>query len=121
MEYPGHYYSNDSIPFPVRKDVLKYIQSYADRFELQKYIKFSHLVVRVLPIENEKWEIVYKDLSNDRFFTRIYDAVFVCNGHFFKPKVPHIDGASEFRGKVLHSHDFRLTEAFHGTVFSLKK
>lgn len=114
MEFPGLPYPNDTIPFPSYKDMLKYMHSYADLFDLNKHIKFNHLVVRVLPIENGKWEVIVKDLPNERFITRIFDAVFVCNGHFFAPSFPEIEGASKFDGKVMHSHDFRNSEAFRG-------
>lgn len=68
----------------------------------------------MLPIENDKWEIIVKDLPNDRFMTQIYDAIFVCNGHFSEPFIPEIESANEFEGKLMHSHDFRTAEAFHG-------
>lgn len=93
-------------------DVLSYYESYADHFDLKKHIKFSHNVIRVLPIENEKWEIIVKDLVNNTFETTVYDAIFVANGLFSVPYIPEIDGASEFKGKVIHSHDFRDAERF---------
>lgn len=114
MEFPDHHYPEGTIPFPPQAEVLKYIHSYADRFNLKKYIKFSHLVVRVLPIENGKWEIIVKNLPNNTFETRIYDAVFVANGHFSKPRFPNVPGADDFNGKLMHSHDYRRAEKFFG-------
>ncbi|XP_037049491.1 senecionine N-oxygenase-like [Bradysia coprophila] len=112
MELPGHHYPNDTDQFPRHSDVLKYLHSYADRFDITKHIKFNHLVVRVLPLEEDKWEIVVKELPSDEFITKIFDIVFVCNGHFFAPSSPEIEDAQEFRGKLIHSHDFRTAEAF---------
>lgn len=114
MEYPFHHYPNDTIPYPPYSDVLKYLNSYADIFDLNKHIKFSHLVIRVVPIEDDKWEVIVKDLTNNEYTTQIYDAIFVCNGHYFAPRIPNIDGANEFKGTLLHSHDFRTAEAFRG-------
>lgn len=110
MEFPGHPYPNDTIPFPPQSDVLAYINSYADRFDLRKHIKVNHIVIRVLPIKDEKWEVIVKDLENDRFITRVFDAIFVCNGHFSVPYYPTIEGADEFKGKVIHSHHYRYPD-----------
>lgn len=114
MGYPDHPYPKDTTPFPPSADVLKYLQSYADRFKLKKYINFTHLVVRVLPMENGKWEVIVKDLPNNRFRTLIYDVVFVCSGHFSTPRYPNIPNIGEYKGKVIHSHDYRRADPFRG-------
>lgn len=114
MEIPGHHFPEGTPAFPSHYQVHKYIQSYADRFGLNEYIKFNHLVIRVLPIENGKWEIIVKDLPNDTFITQIYDAVFVANGHFSKPRYPNIPGIDEFNGTLMHSHDYRRAEKYFG-------
>lgn len=114
MEFPGHSYPKDTISYPTQPHVFKYLHSYADRFSLKNYIKLNHLVIRVLPIENDKWEIIVKDLPNNSFKTLIYDAVFVCNGHFVTPRYPNIPGTNEFKGKIMHSHDYRTAKKFRG-------
>lgn len=117
MEFPDFHHTNDSASFPTQADILKFLHAYADHFELNKRIKLNHLVVRVLPVENGKWEVLVKDLPNNKYMTTIHDAVFVCNGHYFAPRLPEIEGANEFKGKLLHSHDFRKAEAFKGRQF----
>lgn len=115
MEFPDYHHNPNNISsFPTQADILKFLHSYADHFNLGKLIKLNHLVVRVLPMENGKWELIVKDLPNNKYITKVHDAVFVCNGHYFAPRLPQIDGANEFKGKVMHSHDFRSAEAFRG-------
>lgn len=114
MEFPDHQFPSETITFPPQSDVLSFIHSYADRFELEKLIKFNHWVIRVAPIENDKWEIIVKDLPNNKYVTKVYDTVFVCNGHLFSPRMPSIQGADEFQGKMIHSHDYRRAEDFRG-------
>ncbi len=115
MEYPDHKYPDDTTSYPPQSDVLKFIHSYADRFDLNRYIKLSHLVISVKPIDDgEKWEIIVKDLLNTTFETTVYDAVMVCNGHYFKPKIPHFDGANSFVGEIIHSHNYRTARAYCG-------
>lgn len=112
MEYPDFPYPEGTQSYPPQSEVLKYLNSYVDKFDLKTHIKFSHLVIRVLPIEKGQWEVIVKDLPNNTFETKIYDAVFVANGHFTAPRIPHIDGVNEFKGKIIHSHDFRTAQAF---------
>lgn len=114
MEFKDHQYPNETLIYPPSEDVLKYLKSYANRFNLEKYIKFNHLVIRVQPIENEKWEIIVKDQPNNKYETKIYDAVFVCNGHFSTPLWPEIGDANTFKGKTIHSHDFRTVDPYRG-------
>lgn len=114
MEFPDWHYPEDTLSFPTSQDVLNYIHSYANKFDLKKYIKFNHLVIRVSPIEDNKWEIVVKNLPKNAFETIIFDAVFICTGHYSKPQIPTIPGADEFKGIAFHSHEFRTAEAFRG-------
>lgn len=37
----------------------------------------------------------------------VYDAVMICNGHYSYPFTPIIQGIDKFRGRVIHSHDYR--------------
>lgn len=114
MEVSDFPLPNNISHFPSQPDMLNYLHSYADHFGLNQHIKFNHLVIRVRPIENDRWEIIVHDLLEDKFITSVYDAMFVCNGHFFEPFFPKIEGANEFKGKLLHSHDFRSAEKFQG-------
>lgn len=114
MEFPDHPYPNGTISYPSQSTVLNYLQSYADRFNMKEHIKFSHLVIRVIPIENDKWEVIVKDLPNDKFNTLMYDVVFVCTGRFSSLRYPNIPGMDDFQGKTLHSHDYRTAETFRG-------
>lgn len=118
MEYPDFPYPNNTVSYPPQANVLEFLHSYVDKFDLKRHIKFSHLVLRVLPIENNKWEVIVRNLLNKTVEIRIFDAVFVCNGHYSTTVIPEIPGAREFKGKVMHSHDFRTAEAFRGNIWS---
>lgn len=120
MEYSGFLYPNDIVnrnsSYLTRSEVLEYMHSFADHFNLTEHIKFNHLVLRVRPIENDRWEIITKDLPNDKYMTETFDAVFVCNGHYSEPNLPQIEGANAFKGKQIHSHDYRSTDPFRGKL-----
>lgn len=116
MEFPDFPYPLDTIPYPPQSQILHYLRSYADHFGVTKHIKFSHLVVGVVPIENGQWRVMIKDLPNNKYETLIHDIVFVANGHLSEPRYPNIPGIEEFQGKYLHSRDFRTAESFRGKL-----
>lgn len=118
MAYSDFPFPNGTKSYPLHTEFLKYLESYADHFDLKRHIKFHHNVIHVTPFENGKWEIIVKDLANNTFETRIFDAVFIANGHFSVPNIPEISSASEFKGKMIHSHDFRDAERYKGSIFT---
>lgn len=121
MEFPGYHHPKNVSSYPTQAEMLEYLHSYADHFDLNKFIKLHHQVIHVQPIENDKWEVTVKDLKMNEFTTNVYDAVLVCNGHFFAPHFPSIDGINEFKGKIMHSHDFRKDEDFRGMFHNFNR
>lgn len=115
MAYSDFSFPNETKSYPLYTEVLKYLESYADHFDLKRHMKFNHNVIRVVLIENEKWEIIVKDLANNTIETRFFDAIFIANGHFSVPNIPEISSASKFNGKMFHSHDFRNAERYQGS------
>ena len=48
-----------------------------------------------------------------------YDALVVCNGHYSAPRCPEVEGSETFPGTVMHSHNYRVNEAYKGQVVVL--
>ncbi|XP_022128722.1 senecionine N-oxygenase isoform X1 [Pieris rapae] len=99
------------------KDMLAFLQLYADRNGVTKHIKFRQHVQLIIPKagpKNELWDVTYKDLGTGVCVTSEYDYVFVCNGHYNTPFIPNIPGLKKFQGDVMHSHDYRVPEIFTG-------
>ncbi|XP_041978260.1 senecionine N-oxygenase-like [Aricia agestis] len=99
------------------KDMLAFLQLYADKHDVTPHIKFRHHVQLIIPKpvpSGEVWEVTYKSLETGVLETREYDYVFVCNGHYNTPFIPNIPGLKEFQGDVMHSHDYRVPEVFAG-------
>jgi dimethylaniline monooxygenase (N-oxide forming) len=59
-----------------------------------------------------QWNIKIKDLKSGKIEDLVYDAVLVCTGHHAEKHVPDFPGLSTFKGKVLHSHDYRHPAGF---------
>lgn len=107
-------------PFPPQQksylpaaDVLDYLNSYTDKFGVREKIKFNHHVVRTRPV-NDLWEVLVRNIITDSYESFIFDAILVCTGHFSVPNVPKMEGHKMFKGRQMHSHDYRTPEAFSG-------
>ena len=88
--------------YPHHAQVLEYLRRFAVDTRVRDLIRFGHRVRRVVP--DHGWLV-----DGERF-----DAVAVCNGHFWAPRVPELPGLRDFPGTALHSHNYRCNAAFKG-------
>ncbi|XP_076659167.1 senecionine N-oxygenase [Halictus rubicundus] len=113
MGYPD--YPTPDVPesYLTRTQILDFLNSYCDHFKLRRYIRFLHNVELLEPSNGDrKWSIKAKDLQKNIVTNESFDAVMVCNGHYFEPSVPKLKGHDLFQGRQLHSHDYRTPEIF---------
>ncbi|KAK6185960.1 hypothetical protein SNE40_008086 [Patella caerulea] len=114
MAFPDFPFDKNLPSFVRHEDVLKYLEDYAEHFDLYPFIKFRTHVVQLLPKKCESklsWEITYNTLSDvNKSQTDQFDAVIVCNGHYSVPIIPNIAGLDSFKGEIIHSHLYRDAE-----------
>ncbi|KAJ8713967.1 hypothetical protein PYW08_007587 [Mythimna loreyi] len=97
--------------FPSWRDYYLYLQAFAKHFDILKYIKFLHNVIQVRRV-GDVWKVKHEYLLTNETFEEDYDYVIVGNGHFSKPNMPNIPGEELFKGKIIHSHDYREPEPY---------
>ena len=56
------------------------------------------------------------DVINKREKLLEYDAVIVCNGHYYDPLIPTLKGIEDFEGRTCHSHDYRMPHTFQDEI-----
>ncbi len=95
--------------FPHHSQIWEYFRGYADRFGLREQITFRTGVEHCRRDADGLWHI---RLSNGE--TRVYDALFVCNGHHWDPRWPEPPFPGGFSGRMLHSHNYKDAEDFRG-------
>lgn len=59
--------------------------------------------------ESGDWVVTYKDLDTGVARKKRYNCVLVCNGHLTEPYRPRIPGLDTFRGRVLHTHEYKVS------------
>lgn len=94
--------------YPRHDQVAAYFDSYAERFGLKPHIRFGTEVVDARRAPDGAWTVELQDGSR-----HTYDALFVCNGHHWKPHLP-TPPPGHFDGVEIHSHEYRTPEAFAG-------
>ncbi|XP_054267477.1 uncharacterized protein LOC128989586 isoform X2 [Macrosteles quadrilineatus] len=88
-------------------DILRFLDNYAEHFQLKQHIKFRHLIKQIQPNQSG-WTVTVTNLTTKQDTVEDFDAIMVCNGHYHTPRYPDIPGADTFPGLRLHSHHYRV-------------
>ena len=107
LGYPDHPIPARYPDFLAHDEVLEWLESYAQRFDLKRHFRFRCEVERVEPDTDGAWRVTLA--GGD---VRRYRAVIVANGHLWDPRLAVFDGS--FDGEQLHSHHYRTAEPFAG-------
>lgn len=108
--------------FPSAEQVVRYLESYAETFDLNRLIRFGALVTALRRRESGGWRIEWAERRDEPIRAEDYDHVVVCNGLFTKPVVVEIPGQREFEdcgGQVMHSVAFRRAEIAAGKAVAV--
>ncbi|KAJ8923996.1 hypothetical protein NQ315_006772 [Exocentrus adspersus] len=112
MQYENFAYKESKRSILFQEEVLAYINSYANTFNLTSHITFFKHITEVSPLPENKWTVKIKDLKTNVMESKEYDAVMVCVGNYSVPKTPKIQGLEIFKGKIIHSHIYRKPDPF---------
>ena len=106
----------DSWPdFPHHSQMLSYLERYAEHFDLRSQIWFGMEVVRVTPVDGDRWEVTSRSTGGSGAQrTHRYAAVVIANGHNWAPRMPEYDGLAEFRGEVIHASAYKDATQLRG-------
>ncbi len=101
--FPGYPMPADYPTYPSREQVLAYLNSFADDFDLRSQVQFGievHSCAPEGPGGRDGW-LVQAGSEPPRH----YDGVLVANGHLWDPNVPAM--ADDFTGVSIHSGGYR--------------
>ena len=95
--------------YPSWHQIRDYIKDFANKFNLKNRVTLGVSVLDAQPLADNKWRI---KLSNGD--ENIYDGLINATGVTWHPNRPQIKGEEKFKGKVLHSVEYRSPEEFKG-------
>lgn len=104
-EYTDFPMPDDYPDYPSHQQVLEYFESYADTFQLKRFIQFNSKVESVKKNEDQSWSI---RLTGDQLVSADY--LLVANGHHSAPK--HPEWKDDFSGIYSHSHSFKNNDSY---------
>ena len=98
----------DYTPGPV---IQKYLQAYADNFEISPRIRFNTRVTRLARagLPDSDWSITIE--NNNGEYQENFDRVVICIGLYSNlPNLPEFPGREEFQGEVIHNSQLKSAE-----------
>ncbi|XP_048435947.1 flavin-containing monooxygenase FMO GS-OX-like 3 [Pyrus x bretschneideri] len=105
--------------FPVHREVLMYLKDFAGEFGISEIVRLETEVVLVDAAAGGKWKVKSRSKGGGDVEDEIYDAVVVCSGHHTEPRLPQIQGINTWKGKQIHSHNYRTPAPFQNQVVVL--
>uniref|UniRef100_A0A0D9XM99 Flavin-containing monooxygenase n=1 Tax=Leersia perrieri TaxID=77586 RepID=A0A0D9XM99_9ORYZ len=96
FDMAGRVFAGDARTFPGHREVLAFLAAFAEESGVSGHVRLRAEVVRVVE--------------------EVFDAVVVCNGHCTVPLVPKLRGIGNWKGKQMHSHNYRTPEPFQDQI-----
>jgi thioredoxin reductase len=107
-QYDDYPMPEDYPDYPSHVQLKDYFQGYARHFNLLPHIRFGTMVKDCRRNAEGKWEVTTE--KEGRTDTAVFDALAVCNGHHWQPRMPDYPG--HFDGIFLHSHQVKRFSVF---------
>lgn len=99
--------------YPPRMVLKDYVLGKAKKHNVERFVRHS-TVVRHVEQKGTKFFLVSEYLKTHEERGEIFDYIIVASGHFSVPNQPTYPGIDNFKGRVMHAHDFRDAVAFKG-------
>lgn len=96
--------------YPSHRHLAAYFQDYAQNFNLYPLIRFRTLVKKCERLSDGKWKVTVE--QDGVTSADLFDAIAVCNGHHWQPRMPEYPGS--FDGEFIHSHEVKRFSRFAG-------
>ena len=93
------------------EQVRRYLDSYADNFELKSLIHYDRKVDAVVE-KGTQWQV--DTIQNGQRNVAYFDGVALCHGRYHNPAFPAVDGLEGFKGEILHAGQYYDNSIFKG-------
>ncbi|KAK2739837.1 dimethylaniline monooxygenase 2 [Colletotrichum kahawae] len=121
-EYQCYYtdfpFPKDVPTHPPAKDVERYLEAYAENFDLKRHVQFSKVTKIERDDDANRWAIYTRstksDVENAADEQQIFDRIVIATGILNVPVDVDIKGINKFEGEALHSRDFKEPNRYEG-------
>lgn len=92
--------------------MIKYVQSYAEHFDILRHIRFNTKVITIKQKANGLWTVTSVKVDKDgseigTLQTTTFKNVAIATGHHAIPKKASFDGQESFKGDIIHSVSYK--------------
>ncbi|MFA8016820.1 flavin-containing monooxygenase [Bremerella cremea] len=102
----------ESFPeYPCHHEVLAYLRFYAERFDLDRFVRIKTSIVSLKKQETH-WEAELARGDGSSNTKEKFAAVVIANGHHAQPLMPDLPG--NFTGELIHAHDYKHHRQLEG-------
>ncbi|CAB3248993.1 unnamed protein product [Arctia plantaginis] len=113
MEMFAFPFPDDTPSYPTGECFYKYLQSFVKHFHLMKDIQLESFVTKV-QWSGDGWNVTFMKSDTKENVTEFCSFVVVASGEYSKPFIPEVEKMNDFKGKILHSHDYKDPEDYRG-------
>ncbi|KAK1740157.1 flavin-containing monooxygenase [Skeletonema marinoi] len=110
--------SDGEASYVTHKDVLEYLEAYANKFDLLKCITFGSSVKQLTVLDDDQisleWTTNAGEDGNVETHKETFDNVCVCNGHYARPAIPKLEGLDTFHGDIIHAIEYDNAQPYAG-------
>ena len=93
--------------YPSHRQILRYIEGYAERFDLRRHFKFGASIDGAHPDHAGGWTVRFAD-----GWEKSYAGLITAVGCEWRPFIPTFPGS--FSGEVIHSREYKHSRQFEG-------
>jgi len=98
--------------------MYEYLCSYAEHFDLNKYIQFNTDVIKISKADDYastgRWTVEVRKEGETESEIHTVDGVMIAVGYNCEKNMPNVPGMDTFEGKLMHSKDYRTRDGFEG-------
>lgn len=113
-EFPDYPMPDDWPDYPHHSQVLRYLESYADHFDLREHVWYGSEIERIETADGGRIDVTVKPTSGSAGRRLRYAAVVIANGHNWDPFLPEYPGQETFRGEIMHSLSYNDSSQLRG-------
>ena len=102
---------------PTAKQTQEYLESYAEHFELNCYIKLASTVLKIeRDNTQQKWLVTttFKGSTTTKPETCVFDRLILATGPHSRIKMPKLECSDRFEGDLVHSQQFKEPAKYAG-------
>jgi len=91
-------------------EYVAYMNCFVEHYQLRHYLNFNVEVTMVEQRPDKKWNVTTRANGSDNDNVEVFTHLVVCNGTNRFPNVPHFCGSEKFKGRIMHSSEYRGSE-----------